>query len=188
MHSPLFTYLNSFIGQSIIIDGLVVVFARYFQYIVIGYALILMYRTLVNRDPDLNPRLYIHKAISEAVWIFGSVASAFIVTAILKVSFAIPRPFLSGIEPLFIHGGYNSFPSGHATIFAALTVAMFLFHKKRGWWFFFSALAIGGARVMAGVHYPIDILAGYIIGALFAYITYVYIRPRLTKYLHMFEY
>ncbi len=188
MHSPIFIYLNSFIGKSIVFDGLVVVFARYFQYIVIVYALILMYRTLVNRDPDLNPRLYIHKAISEAVWIFGSVAAAFTVTAIMKISFAIPRPFLSGIEPLFIHGGYNSFPSGHATVFAALTVSMFLFHHKRGWWFFASALAIGGARVMAGVHYPIDIIAGYIVGAVSAYLVYIFIRPRLTKYLHMFEY
>ncbi len=188
MHSALFTYLNSFAGQYLLFDGLVVVFARYFQYIVIGYALILMYRTLVNRDPNLNPRLYIHKATSEAVWITGSVFAAYIAAEIMKLAFAVPRPFLAGVQPLFVYGGYNSFPSGHATVFAALTFSMFLFHKSRGWWFLASALAIGGARVVAGVHYPIDIAAGYILGSVSAYIVCIYARPRLTKFFHLFEY
>ena len=188
MHSPVFTFLNSFVGKSLVLDGLIVVFARYFQYIVICYALILTYRTLTNRDSAINPKLYVHKAVSEAVWVATSVMVAYIITGLMKLYFAVPRPFLAGVESLFIHGGYNSFPSGHATIFAALTVAMFMFHKRRGWWFFFSAIAIGFARVMAGVHYPIDIFAGYIIGALSAYCVYNYVRPRMQKYLHIFEY
>ncbi len=183
----LFDYLHGLTGQNLVFDGLVVVFARYFQYIVIAYAVILMYRTLTRRDPDLNPRLYFKKAFNEGFWISSSVIFAYLITAIMKVSFAIPRPFLSGVQSLFLYGGYNSFPSGHATIFAALTVSMFLFHRRRGWWFFFSALAIGVARVIAGVHYPIDIIVGYLVGTVCSYIVCILLRPVLNKYITLFD-
>jgi undecaprenyl-diphosphatase len=81
------------------------------------------------------------------------------------------------VTPLFIHGGYNSFPSGHATFFASLALAMFFYHKKRGWYFLLSALIIGLARIISGVHYPIDIVAGYIIGVCSAYFVIKLFRP-----------
>jgi undecaprenyl-diphosphatase len=188
MHSIILNYLNNLTGKSMLFDALVIVAARYFQYIVIAYALILMYRTWTRRDMDVNPHLYLDKAISQAVWVSTSVLLAFSISGIMKLYFAIPRPFLDGINPLFTYGGYNSFPSGHATIFAALTVSMFLFHRVRGWWFLASALVIGGARVVAGVHYPIDVAVGYIVGAFSAWLVCIYIRPKVGKYFNIFDY
>ncbi len=186
--SNLFIFLHSLTGHHDLFDALVIVAARYFQYIVIGYACILMYRTLVNRQPGLNPDLYIKKATSQFVSISASIALAFVVTVIIKMTLAIPRPFLNGIETLFVYGGYNSFPSGHAAIFAALCVSMFLFHKMRGWWFLVSAGIIGIARVIAGVHYPIDIFVGYLIGGVSAYIVCVYVRPWAIRSFQLFDY
>lgn len=61
----------------------------------------------------------------------------------------------------------RSFPSGHATVSfaflvsAAPTVAW-------GWWALTPiALSVALSRVLLGVHYPSDILAGAIVGALF---------------------
>jgi len=52
----------------------------------------------------------------------------------------------------------------------ALAFAIFLTHKKVGYWFMFFALLIGIARIIVGVHFPIDILGGFILGALIAYL------------------
>lgn len=186
--SNLFIFLHSLTGHYDLFDALVIVAARYFQYIVIVYACILMYRTLVRRQPGLNPDLYVKKATVEFVWVAASITGALIIAVSMKVLLAVPRPFLSGMHTLFVYGGYNSFPSGHATLFAALTFSMFLFHLVRGWWFLVSAIIIGLARVVAGVHYPIDIFVGYMIGALSAYLICMYIRPWITKSFNFFDY
>lgn len=187
MESVLLFHLNNLTGKWPLFDALVIVAARYFQYIVIAYALILTYRTWIRRDPELNPHLYLDKMISQAIWIGASVFLAYLISGVMKITFAIPRPFLAGIDSLFIYGGYNSFPSGHATIFAALTFSMFLFHRVRGWWFFVSALIIGGARVVAGVHYPIDVAVGYLVGTFSAWLVCIYIRPKVGKYFNIFN-
>jgi undecaprenyl-diphosphatase len=52
----------------------------------------------------------------------------------------------------------------------ALAFAIYLSHKKAGYIFMHIALLIGIARVAAGVHFPIDILGGFILGIFIAYI------------------
>ena len=76
---------------------------------------------------------------------------------------------LENIRPLFPETGF-AFPSGHATFFAALAISIFFLNKKVGYIFIFFALLIGLARIMAGVHFPIDILGGFILGSLVAYL------------------
>jgi undecaprenyl-diphosphatase len=66
-----------------------------------------------------------------------------------------------------------SFPSGHATFFMALGFGIFFSHKKAGYVFIFFALLIGIARIIAGVHFPVDILSGFILGAIIAYLVRV---------------
>ena len=89
---------------------------------------------------------------------------------ILKHFIHAPRPFvaLSNIHSLFSETGY-AFPSGHATFFGALAVAIFFLDKKVGLRFMTFALLIGLARIIAGVHFPVDILGGFALGALVAF-------------------
>jgi len=181
MNNSVFLFLYSISKISPILDVVIVFCARSLQYFVIAYAAFLMYKEFVAQSPDLSPFRHIKKAITEGFWVSGSVILAMAITYSLKYILHIPRPFLAGITPLFIHGGYNSFPSGHATFFAALALSMFFYHKKRGWWFLVSALAIGLARVIAGVHYPIDIVAGYVIGIASSYFVIKLFRPWFKK-------
>ena len=83
----------------------------------------------------------------------------------------LPRPFdaFSEVHSLIPESGY-SFPSGHATFFMALAMSIFFLHKKAGYVFMIFALVIGLARIIAGVHFPADILGGFILGALVAYL------------------
>jgi membrane-associated phospholipid phosphatase len=81
-------------------------------------------------------------------------------------------------------GGY-SMPSGHATAAWALATSLSLHYPKWSviWPSFAYALGVSISRPYLGVHYPSDLLAGAIIGAGVAYVTYHYeneIMSRLT--------
>jgi undecaprenyl-diphosphatase len=84
----------------------------------------------------------------------------------LKAVFDVERPSARYPQPHPLvkapHDG--SFPSGHAsTSFAAATVLSF----ARPRWapaFYLLALAIGFSRVYVGVHYPLDIVGGAVLG------------------------
>ena len=69
-------------------------------------------------------------------------------------------------------GSYESFPSGHALFFFAIGYMIYLYDKKWGYFFLFLAILMGVARVMVGMHYPLDILGGAIIGMLVAFYFY----------------
>jgi membrane-associated phospholipid phosphatase len=60
----------------------------------------------------------------------------------------------------------RSFPSGHtATIVCALTLIMLHFRKlKWAWCLAVAALAIGVSRIVVGVHWPLDVAVGGLIG------------------------
>lgn len=98
--------------------------------------------------------------------------AAWILALMIKHFFPTVRPFvLNGGETdvLFRPNG-GSFPSEHATVAFALAVTVFLHDKKIGWYFLGSALLIGAARVIANVHYPVDIVGGAFLGTIVAVI------------------
>lgn len=88
---------------------------------------------------------------------------------ILKILIHTPRPFevFPQIQSLFTETGY-AFPSGHTAVASAVAFALFFTHKKVGYIFIFFTLIIGLARIIAGVHFPVDILGGFILGVLVA--------------------
>lgn len=79
-------------------------------------------------------------------------------------------------------GGY-SFTSSHAANHFAMAMFIFVtlspfFGRKTGWIFLWAAL-IAYAQVFVGVHYPIDVLAGAMVGCLVGAITGRYCRQQL---------
>lgn len=81
-----------------------------------------------------------------------------------------PRPFvtLRGVTMLLAHPADDSFPSDHAVIAGALAVGTLLFARKWGIVAAVVAVLLAFARVYAGMHYPLDVLAGLAIGAVVA--------------------
>ncbi len=64
----------------------------------------------------------------------------------------------------------GAFPSEHTVIAFALAVTVFMHDRKVGWGFLVSALVIGVARIIANVHYPIDVIGGAFLGTIVAVI------------------
>jgi len=89
---------------------------------------------------------------------------SYIISDTIKNILKVDRPFIAEqIIPLYRSSGF-SFPSTHMAIFTAIAVAMFLINKKAGFIFLFFAILIGLSRMVIGVHYPVDILGGCILG------------------------
>ncbi|MCX6756516.1 MAG: phosphatase PAP2 family protein [Candidatus Nomurabacteria bacterium] len=94
----------------------------------------------------------------------------------LKITMMIPRPYLTeNIVPLFRDSGY-SFPSEHAAVCASLALSGYFMHKHLGYALMFFALLIGLSRIVIGVHYPIDVVAGYCVGVLFTSLVFKFLK------------
>ncbi len=108
---------------------------------------------------------------SAALLVISTAGSA-VLTAVLKAVFQRARPEL--FEPGYAASFY-SFPSGHATVavgfYGTLTVLVAWHLGGRPRWVVAAAgialiLLIGFSRLYLGVHYPTDILAGYLAASL----------------------
>ncbi|MCX7930536.1 MAG: phosphatase PAP2 family protein [Chlorobi bacterium] len=81
-----------------------------------------------------------------------------------------PRPCheLSGVIVRIPCPEGPSFPSSHALNMAAVAVVFSRFYRRWSivWWV--AAGVVGFSRVYVGVHYPIDVLAGWLMGAISA--------------------
>ena len=100
------------------------------------------------------------------------------IALILKTLVLEPRPFvtLNNVHLLVVEEDPCSFPSGHTTsTFAVLSFLVFKFRHE--FWsvvLILFGIVIGFSRIYVGVHYPLDVLAGCIIGVLSAYFVYRY--------------
>ena len=170
MNKTIFFDLFNLAHKSAFFDGVVIFFAEYFPYLVMLLAIIFL---LSHHDVLTSKNKFkenIHKW-KEILFVSLSIIIAWISSILLKIVFLVPRPFIEfpNIVPLFKETDF-SFPSGHATFFMAVAVAIFLYHKKMGYLFLLFAILIGVARVIAGVHFPADILGGYLIGFIISYL------------------
>ncbi|MGH2442445.1 MAG: phosphatase PAP2 family protein [Chloroflexota bacterium] len=92
---------------------------------------------------------------------------------LLKPSVRRQRPFASHATGKLLVGrpGANSWPSAHASSSMAAAAALSFQIPMFSPIFVLLALLIGYSRVYVGVHYPIDVLAGFLQGLLCAAIT-----------------
>lgn len=113
--------------------------------------------------------------VKELTRIIIAIICSWSISYVVKMLTAFPRPFLKypdKVSELFTYGGFDSFPSGHATLFMALGVMMSLHHRRVGYVFIFFAVLISFARVISGVHFPIDIIIGWVIGSVLSLLLY----------------
>jgi undecaprenyl-diphosphatase len=110
-----------------------------------------------------------------ALFMFLSIAGGWLLSSLLKLGVARPRP---DIVPHLVEVSDLSFPSGHAMLSAVtyLTLGALLSRAQpyRSTRIFlisaaiFLTVIIGFSRVYLGVHYPTDVLGGWCAGATWA--------------------
>ncbi len=154
----LFQQINNLVGLCPVSDWFGIFFASYLQYLV-GAGLLVFWFWGKDREEQIK-NLY-----QAGVAIGAIILSRLIFTEIIRWLWFRPRPFIDqAVNSLIAHENTGSFPSGHAAFFFALAGVIYFFNRRAGHWLVGAAVLISLARVFVGVHYPLDILAGAVVG------------------------
>jgi undecaprenyl-diphosphatase len=109
-----------------------------------------------------------------------------VVIYFLKHCFERPRPLSifsdKNINLLFEKAYSNSFPSGHTEIIVAICTFMFITVRKYWYWYIIIASMTGFYRIYSGTHFPSDVLAGAMLGIIFAYIIIILFKKYYRTY------
>ena len=159
----IFYFFNNLAGQSRFFDALVVFLAGYFQYFLIIIFLLYLYFSAYPK----RGKLYIFWTT-----IVSIIVARFGITEIIRFFYRRPRPIVAHQVNQLLSETEWSFPSGHSAFFFAMATAIYLYNKKWGIGFFIAAILINISRVIAGVHYPSDIIGGAIVGIIVSCIVF----------------
>ena len=114
------------------------------------------------------------------VMVVSAVISFFIAEAtgkLIGLLYSHQQPFAvwSGVNKLIEKEVGNSFPSDHTIVFFSVCISIALFRKR--FWYLWVALALilSISRIYVGVHYPVDILVGALLGTIAAILVYKFI-------------
>lgn len=159
----IFQWLNGWALRYEWLDSLIIFAAEFLPYLLgIGFLCIIF----LSRE-SLRERWY---------WIaygFGAaILSRLIAVPLIRLWYHRPRPLTLDTTLVLLWEGSYSFPSGHAAFFFALSGILYAQNKRLGIVWLLASAVVGIARVIAGVHYPSDILAGALLGLGAAYLVY----------------
>jgi len=159
-------------------DILIVIFAQYLVYAVPLLLLIFWFWPTYNDIRKKDEQKNIASALVAAIFSWLAICQSLIHI------FKRTRPDLALLnhKELFFHRPTYSFPSDHASMLFGLTFYFYFSGEhKKGHLFLVLAIIISVFRVFAGVHFPLDILAGVVVGFIGALII-----KMLDKYLKGF--
>lgn len=168
-------WLNSLAGKNNLIDGTIVFLGEYFIYFILigvffaGYLLFSKQKQRAVLFPFISGGL-------------SAVLAYFPVAFIIKNVTARPRPFMVLSLHQLIQDNSFAFPSGHTIFLFALGTMIFPYHKKIGTLTLIGGCIVGVARIVAGVHYPSDIVGGAVLGTLVGLFVYYAHRTFLNKF------
>jgi undecaprenyl-diphosphatase len=154
LNIKLFFVLNHLAGRWGIADAAITFFAVYVPYLLGASLLFFIY---------WDKRSLWEKFQACVLAGLSVTLSRFILTPIIRSLYHHPRPFLAleGVQNILgSHNAGSSLPSGHAAFFFALAAAVYVFDRRWGVGTYALVFCSTIARVIAGVHYPWDIVVG----------------------------
>ena len=157
----LFVWLNSLAGSFAPFDSLVGWVAS--DYLVpAGLSLTLVALWFTGADKDVRERHQIALFVA-----LTAMALSSLVVFIINIFYERLRPFeVMDVTLLFYEPTDPSFPANSAAVAFALGSAIWLVNRRVGAGMLVAAFAWGISRIIAGVHFPLDVLSGWLIAGL----------------------
>lgn len=156
----LFLWINGFVGAVPIVDAAAELAASdYLTPAILAFALIVAW--FAERDAELRVRQQVGALVA-----LSSMGLSGLVVFIANMFYFRPRPFAElDVNLLFYEPTDSSFPANSAAAAFGIAFGIWGVNRRIGWFAIGVAGSYGLARVYAGVHYPLDILAGATIAA-----------------------
>ncbi len=153
---PDFQLLTNLAGTNTFLDLFGIFCAQYLPYLMVLFFLALV---LVQKPVKRKLQLIFFSGMSLIV-------SYGVIGKILEYALYRPRPFVQfDFTPLVAHAADTSFPSSHMIIlFTLATIIFSSVSRQQGTWLYILATLVGLARIFVGLHFPLDIAAGALIG------------------------
>lgn len=165
----IFQYLYQFSGLSLFFDSLVIFLAKDLGYFLLAFLAVFLIKSFKK-----------YWQVFSLAILAGGVGR--IITEVFRLFWYKPRPFLfQEIKPLFWHWATSSFPSGHASFFFGLSFFIYFFNRRIGLLFLGVSFLIALSRVIAGLHWPSDILGGALLGFLVAFLLRKFLKGVLKE-------
>ena len=97
---------------------------------------------------------------------------AIVISESISAIYVRQRPFVadSKVHLLVPHSADGGMPSHHIVFMAALVATIYYYDRRTATFLAVLTLLTGMARIIAGIHYPTDILVGALIGAIIVYL------------------
>jgi undecaprenyl-diphosphatase len=151
----LFQYFNNWAGKSAVFDRVMVFLGYYLVFIFpIGLAVYFLLKIKEKKS-----KLIILSSV------ISGLAAPFVFNEIIRTIYYRERPYVVHIvTKLWEKGPEASFPSNHTAALVAIGMAIYFYNRKLGMAVIASGIIVGLARVVAGIHYPGDILGGIVVG------------------------
>lgn len=123
------------------------------------------------------------RRVTAALWAPVGALLALGVNQFLAAAVSEPRPYtvLPHALVLVSRSGDPSFPSDHAVMAGAVAAGVWLAHRRLGVVAAVLAVLMAFARVYVGAHFPLDVLAGLVVGGVVAWTSYALLHRPLER-------
>lgn len=158
MNDAIQDVINGWAGNSQLLDDIMKLVAKDLILLVVPLLVVLWF--LPGEDRALRQRVSLAVPLGVVLALAIGLAAGLL--------YSDPRPFVSdpGTRQLISHSADNGFPSDHALVGFAAAATLMSWRLFAGLAVMVAASLIGFARIFVGVHWPVDILGGAVIGVL----------------------
>lgn len=176
LSTTLFLRVNDFARTSTWLHAPAVAYAKYGLVVFAALLLLGVWQRRAGSDRDL----------AVAVWAGLGTLLAVGVNQPVAALVAEPRPYAAhpAVLVLVDRSSDWSFPSDHSVMAGAAAVGLLLVSRRLGAIAVVAAVLMAAVRVYVGAHYPVDVVAGLVLGGVVAGVGWVLVRRPLTWLVH----